>query len=495
MRYLLGLAVLVSAVAQSGPVANLVLACPDENAIGRAGVDSCRGYVYQLPTNERIVTSGSNQTHFWRRVGDLIGADRVLVCTIPVEPGKYSSCRDATGVRRTAFVPKDSIIGGSVTVDKTGADYTDPVRAAQNAFAGDTWCVASQGSAQPCVMAIGDGVFILDSTLSIPEGLVVSGAGKGATMLVADNGVETAVTSLANVRLTDLTIINSQTGGARTIGLKIDRSLRAETRVELHDVAIHVAGAAQNVAVVRGDSVEILDSEITAVGQDATGISAAGASSPNNGTHVWLERSHVSAETALHEEYTALSVGMRLIDSRISGNIFFDPENGFQIIGTEVIGNVQATNDFMHLTITDSSIKGGVEVAWRATITDTSMEGGFVVRHGTATFDGFRLQGELVVSGAYANVLHSYIDASGTGAALSLQRDSGFSGDDSHVQLKQTFVQGAQALAVEAGSRLESSSSVLAGAVSADVSAVLSCTDTFGADYELLSVSCQPQTR
>ena len=68
-------------------------------------------------------------------------------------------------------------------------------------------------------MAIGDGVFILRETLSIPEGLAVSGNGKGDTMLVADNGVETAVSSLGNVRISDLTIVNSQPGGSRTIGL------------------------------------------------------------------------------------------------------------------------------------------------------------------------------------------------------------------------------------------------------------------------------------
>src|SRR5690606_2394569 len=90
MKYIFSLALLLSAAAQSAPVANLALSCPSESAIGQAGLDSCRGYVYQLPTSDRIVASGSNQTHFWRRAGDLIGADTVLVCTIPVEPGKYS---------------------------------------------------------------------------------------------------------------------------------------------------------------------------------------------------------------------------------------------------------------------------------------------------------------------------------------------------------------------------------------------------------------------
>ena len=41
-----------------------------------------------------------------------VGADTVFVCTLPVEPGQYSSCRDATGVRRMALVRKDSVIAG-----------------------------------------------------------------------------------------------------------------------------------------------------------------------------------------------------------------------------------------------------------------------------------------------------------------------------------------------------------------------------------------------
>ena len=199
MRYLLTLALLVSAAAHSAPVPNLALTCSDENAIGQPQ-NACHGvWAYQVPTNASVVSSGSS--YVWRVFGDLIGADTVLVCTLPVEPGQYSSCRDAAGMRRTALVRKDSIVaGGSVTVDQTGADYTDPVTAAQNAFAGDTWCVAPQWPAQPCVMAIGDGVFVLHETLRIPEGLVVAGAGKGATMLVADNGVETAVSLSGNAR-------------------------------------------------------------------------------------------------------------------------------------------------------------------------------------------------------------------------------------------------------------------------------------------------------
>ena len=195
MRYLLGLALLVSAAAQSAPVPNLPLTCSSASAIGQPQ-NNCNGvWAYQLPnTDQLIVLMGPSSSPVWSRASSLTGSDTVNVCTLPVEPGTYSSCRDAAGVRRMAFVRKDSIWavgGGSVTVDKTGADYTDPVTAAQNAFAGDTWCVAPQPD-QPCVMAIGEGVFILRETLGI-GGLVVAGAGKGATLLVADNGVETAV--------------------------------------------------------------------------------------------------------------------------------------------------------------------------------------------------------------------------------------------------------------------------------------------------------------
>ncbi len=170
MRYLLAWQLLVGAAAQSAPLANLVMACPDESAIGQ-DFESCSGYAYEIPTNQLIVFSASSL--LWSRASDLAGYELVLVCTIPVEPGDYSSCRDAAGIRRMAYVPKDSVISGgrnSVIVSKTGGDYTDPVTAAENAFAGDTWCVAPQWPDQPCVMAIGDGVFILRKTLqSLPK--------------------------------------------------------------------------------------------------------------------------------------------------------------------------------------------------------------------------------------------------------------------------------------------------------------------------------------
>ena len=56
----------LAGVAHSAPLANLVLDCPDENAIGQ-DFESCDGYVYELPANHRIVSPAT----FWSRASDL----------------------------------------------------------------------------------------------------------------------------------------------------------------------------------------------------------------------------------------------------------------------------------------------------------------------------------------------------------------------------------------------------------------------------------------
>ena len=145
--------------------------------------------------------------------------------------------------------------------------------------------------------------------------------------------------------------------------------------------------------------------------------------------------------------------------------------------------------------MTDSYIKGHVVVGGELSghdldITDTTVEGyiNASFSSGTFTFDGLHLLGELWFRQARAQILRSYISTSSSAPALSL----GAVAFD--IQLEQTFVQGALAVAVDAGSRLQSSSSVLAGPISASPTAVLTCADTYGADYELLSASCQPQS-
>jgi hypothetical protein len=101
---------LLNGAAHSAPLANLVLVCPDENVIGQ-DFESCRGYTYEIPTTQRIVFSPAT---YWSRASDLTASDLVTVCTVLVEPGAYSHCRDAAGVRRTAYVAKGFVLGGPV---------------------------------------------------------------------------------------------------------------------------------------------------------------------------------------------------------------------------------------------------------------------------------------------------------------------------------------------------------------------------------------------
>ena len=108
-------------VAQSAPRANLVLACPDENAIGQ-DFESCHGYVYEIPTNQLIVFSPAT---LWSRASDLTASDSVIVCTIPVEPRRVFQLQGhAEGVRRTAYIAKAFVFGGPALYVTSNFDPT-----------------------------------------------------------------------------------------------------------------------------------------------------------------------------------------------------------------------------------------------------------------------------------------------------------------------------------------------------------------------------------
>ena len=106
--------VLLVTAAEAAPVANLPLTCSSADAIGPPQ-DNCNGdWAYQLPnTDQLIVLKGPSSAPVWIRASSLTNSDTVNVCTLPVEPGTYSNCRDAAGVRRYAFVPKSQVFPDS----------------------------------------------------------------------------------------------------------------------------------------------------------------------------------------------------------------------------------------------------------------------------------------------------------------------------------------------------------------------------------------------
>ena len=237
------------AMAQA-PVANLPLTCPSAAAIGQ---QSCSNLTYQSPTSEQLIVLRSNGT--WARAANLAGTDTVAVCALPVQPGTYSSCRDASGVRRIAYVPKSQVFtvrrpppsggtGGSpgsiAVVAASGGHYTDPLAAVANAEQGDAWCrkAGDDPARYPCVISIAPGVYELASTLIVPAHVSVIGYGPNMTVLTARPGVAVTVQlgfagldPVFDVALRDLAVENRFGAGATSVALDIvDNSSRGLQR-------------------------------------------------------------------------------------------------------------------------------------------------------------------------------------------------------------------------------------------------------------------------
>ena len=262
-------ALLVTA-AEAASVANLPLTCSDASAIGQPQ-NNCNGdWAYRLPsTDQLIVVKGPSSAPVWSRASTLTNSDTVNVCTLPVEPGTYSSCRDAAGVRRLAFVPKSQVFpsspptsggaGGSspgsiAVVAATGGRYADPLAAAANAEQGDAWCrrEGDDPARYPCVISIAPGIYELASTLIVPAHVSVIGYGRNMTVLTARPGVAATVQlgfagldPTFDVALRDLAVENRFGAGATSVALDIiDNS-----NVEVHNVRATASGASENVGV------------------------------------------------------------------------------------------------------------------------------------------------------------------------------------------------------------------------------------------------------
>ena len=132
------------------------------------------------------------------------------------------------GAGATLTIPH---LPNQVTVSPSGGDYSDPVIAAKNAYAGETWCVSPALPANPCIMTIKDGAYILRETLMIPAGVAVVGTGIGKARLIAGPAVATAV-NLNGPSITDATIYSSQKGANQAIGLQVAGGAQV-TRVEV----------------------------------------------------------------------------------------------------------------------------------------------------------------------------------------------------------------------------------------------------------------------
>ena len=197
-----------------------------------------------------------------------------------------------------------------------------------------------------------------------------------------------------------------------------------------------------------------------------------------------LERSRVSASGALGDNDGNL-FHLRVVDSSIFGSNRFDLGlfSLVEFVRSEVVGDLYGVR-YGDIHSTGSHIKGRVTVDGpRLDFSDTAVEGSISIVYGGGTFDRLQLLGDIYLGGgdvhitlrrSYISSLINFDPCTGAGCITA--------------QLEQTFVGGAQEIETRAGSMLQASSSVLAGGVNGRAS----CTDTYGADYELLSALCQP---
>ena len=106
LRLLAVSAISTPLVAEAQLVANLPLTCSSASAIGQPQ-NNCNGdWAYQTPNERLSCSAGLSSAPTWALAANVAGADAIAVCSLPVEPGGYSGCKDASGVRRIVYLAK-----------------------------------------------------------------------------------------------------------------------------------------------------------------------------------------------------------------------------------------------------------------------------------------------------------------------------------------------------------------------------------------------------
>lgn len=143
-----------------------------------------------------------------------------------------------------------------VTVAPSGADYTSPAVAANNAFQGDTWCVSPRQD-KHCAIHVAAGIYV--GGFALPAGVDLLGDGKGDTLIFGGLHV-------ANSLITDLSLI--ATGPAidgRSEGVaQLERVSVRATLLEADSPADAVSAA------FVGAGVLLTDSDVTVESNDAS---------------------------------------------------------------------------------------------------------------------------------------------------------------------------------------------------------------------------------
>jgi hypothetical protein len=375
-----------------------------------------------------------------------------------------------------------------VTVAKSGGDYENPVDAARNAYSGDNWC-QSPADGRPCRINIAPGIFVLPETLVLDGLFVVTGAGKGQTLLVADNGVTVAVANAATgtgtfgTTLSNLSIVNHQPGADEATGFQMNN-----LNAVLQGVAVSVAGAANGTGIGGTDSPELTDCDVTVTASQSTvGISAA--------VSIDMQRTRVSAtggalrNTGL--EYDFPEGGIFATDSNVvaAGGL-----EAFAVSGSArwTGGEVTAIADDRAVGIGDR--RDGVTVVTGARVIARAGRDGTAITlstiRGTQRIVDSYLEGSQtgVWFMSQAGGLNELIRSQITGGQIAIRSTMEETGA---AEISQVIARGAIAISIESDPMVVNiAGSVLAGQRNYGGS-TMSCTDTYDENYEQLDSNCQ----
>jgi hypothetical protein len=132
------IACLFDTAARAAPAANLPLTCSSASAIAQPQ-NNCNGaWAYKTPSNDQLVVlKGPASAPTWALAANVAGTEAIAVCSLPVEPGGYSNCKDSSGVRRIVYLAKNQVFFSSppppppagarvLDLSRTPAEITEP---------------------------------------------------------------------------------------------------------------------------------------------------------------------------------------------------------------------------------------------------------------------------------------------------------------------------------------------------------------------------------
>jgi hypothetical protein len=243
---LLNMKVLLAKSQSNGVAVRLVLAPWNENTVTANTMPA----ISPSALDQRTITTADQGKSVSFNVSAALAqwrsdpASNFGLALVPIAPLPNLQLGSREGGSPAVLAVSGATQDNDVTVAPSGADYTSPAAAANNAFEGDKWCV-SPSHGQHCTIHVAAGTYFGD--FALPGDVDLLGDGKGETLIFGGLRVD-GFGSL----ISDLTIIAA--------GVAIDGHLEGSARLER--VSVRATLRVPDSAAFVGAGVTLVDSEV-----------------------------------------------------------------------------------------------------------------------------------------------------------------------------------------------------------------------------------------